>query len=212
MATIIPSINSPLTRMTPGERRFAARIEEKLENDYLCWFDIPIGGGKHHPDFVILHPGRGLLVLELKDWKLETIRFMNKQCATIVTSDGEKSVRNPIEQARQHLHGIKERLEHDAQLVHASGPYTGRLAFPYGQGVVFCNITRKQFDSTDLGEVLPADLVICQDEMTESVDSEAFQKRLWGMLPRSFHGQLTVPQIDRIRWLLYPEVRIGVQR
>jgi hypothetical protein len=35
MATLIPSFNSCSMRMTPGERRLAQRLEEKLENDYL---------------------------------------------------------------------------------------------------------------------------------------------------------------------------------
>ncbi len=44
-----------------GERRFAKRLEDFLEDDYLCWYDVPIGPKRHHPDFLILHPSRGLL-------------------------------------------------------------------------------------------------------------------------------------------------------
>jgi superfamily I DNA/RNA helicase len=50
--------------------------------------------------------------------------------------------------------------------------------------------------------------VICQDEMTESVEAEAFQSRLWGMFGVTFRCLLTLPQIDRVRWHLFPEVRI----
>lgn len=28
---------------TPGERRLAERLETTLENDYLCWFNVPVG-------------------------------------------------------------------------------------------------------------------------------------------------------------------------
>ena len=73
MATLIPSLNQCGTRMTGGERRFAHRVIDKLEDDYLCWFDVPVGRRTLHPDFVILHPRRGLLILEVKDWKLESI-------------------------------------------------------------------------------------------------------------------------------------------
>lgn len=41
-----------------------------------------------------------------------------------------------------------------------------------------------QFEGTDLGNVIPPERVICQDEMVESVDAEAFEQRLWGMLGR----------------------------
>src|SRR5690606_8998436 len=77
-----------------------------------------------------------------------------------------------------------------------------------GYGVVLSNISREQFDSTDLGEVIPASRVICKDEMTESVDPETFQTRLWNMFTVLFRHALSLPQIDRVRWHLFPEVRI----
>jgi hypothetical protein len=43
MATLIPALNSCLSRMTSGERRFAQRLEQLLEDDYLCWYDVPVG-------------------------------------------------------------------------------------------------------------------------------------------------------------------------
>ncbi|WP_334825853.1 hypothetical protein [Nostoc sp.] len=42
MATLIPSFNSCSMRMTPGQRRLAQRLEEKLEDDYLLWYDVPV--------------------------------------------------------------------------------------------------------------------------------------------------------------------------
>jgi superfamily I DNA/RNA helicase len=48
--------------------------------------------------------------------------------------------------------------------------------------------------------------------MTESADSEEFQKRLWEMFPIKFRMPLTLPQVDRIRWHMFPEVRIGEQK
>ncbi len=76
--------------------------------------------------------------------------------------------------------------------------------------MVLTHITRRQFEQTDLGEVLPEHQVICRDEMTESVDAEAFQTRLWDMFNVQFGQQpLSLAQIDRIRWHLFPKVRIN---
>src|SRR5690606_6098076 len=72
--TMIPAFGSCKRRMTSGERRFAERLEAKLEPDYIVWYDVPLGPRRLHPDFVILHPRRGLLALEVKDWKLDTLR------------------------------------------------------------------------------------------------------------------------------------------
>lgn len=211
MAALIPAIGSCLSRMTSGEKRFAYRLEEKLEDDYLCWYDVSIGERTQHPDFVVFHPSRGLLVLEVKDWKLDTIHSMDKQHAAILTDHGIKHVLNPLEQARQYMFAVTSKLERDPQLVWPSGSLKGKPFFPYGHGVVLPNINRKQFDGANIGDVLPAHLVICQDEMTESVDVEAFQKRLWDMFPVKFTMHLSLPQIDRIRWHMFPEIRIPAQ-
>lgn len=211
MAILIPSFSSCKSRMTPGERRFAGRLAEKLEEDYLCWYDVSIGERSQHPDFIVFHPARGLLVLEVKDWRVGTVSSMTKEHALIVTDAGTKEVLNPLVQARQYLYAVTNKLERDPMLVWPSGSLKGKFFFPYGSGVVLSNITRKQFDDGQLGEVLPPHLVICQDEMTESVDAEDFQARLWGMFPVKFKMKLSLPQIDRVRWHIFPEVRIPAQ-
>ena len=197
--------------MTSGEKRFARRLGDKLEDDYLCWYDVSIGRQTRHPDFVVFHPSRGLLILEVKDWRPETIQSMDKQTACILTDRGAVHVLNPLEQARQYLYAITAQLERDPQLVWPSGSRKGKPFFPYGHGVVLANITRRQFDAAQMHAVIPEHLVICQDEMTDAVDTERFQKRLWDMFPVKFRMPLSLPQIDRIRWHMFPEVRIAVQ-
>lgn len=213
MARFINSLTQNRRNVTPGERRFAKRLETLLEDDYLCWFDVPVGPARHYPDFLILHPSRGLLLLEVKDWKLDIIRRLDKISAEICVNGAVKTVANPLEQARSYLNLVINTLGRDPQLCEPEGPYQGKIGFPYGYGVVLTNITRKQLDGALSEEeqslVLPGRLVICQDEMTESVDAMDFQERLWGMFQYHFNRRLTLPQIERIRWHLFPEIRIG---
>src|SRR5690606_22808272 len=56
---------------------------------------------------------------------------------------------------------------------------------------------------------LPAHRLICRDEMAPTADPEVFQKRLWDMFDHAFGGKLTLPQLDRVRWHLFPEIRIS---
>lgn len=86
--------------MTPGERRLAQRLETKLDDRYLLWYDVPVGPQHLHPDFILLHPQRGLFVLEVKDWKVNTIQQVNPDKFEISTSNGFKQVKNPLRQAR----------------------------------------------------------------------------------------------------------------
>jgi superfamily I DNA/RNA helicase len=195
--------------MTGGEKRLGRRLEEKLEADYLVWYDVPVGRGNVHPDFIVFNPRRGLLVLEVKDWRLDSIQSMDRNSADLITEHGIKRKPNPLEQARQYAHQVVDILKSDAQLTFSSGRAQGQLFFPWGYGVVLANITRKQFECTNLGEVIEPHRAICSDEMTETVDAEALQERLWAMLPFNRSVPLSLPQIDRIRWHLFPEIRIA---
>ncbi|MDD3765300.1 MAG: 3'-5' exonuclease [Nevskiales bacterium] len=210
MAVLLPALGASTGRMTSGERRFAERILQKLEDDYSVWYNVPVGPKQLHPDFIILHPLRGFVVLEVKDWKLDTIKSLTLSTATLLTDRGLVNEANPMTQARIYALEVATALERDPALRRPAGqPYAGKLIMPYGWGVVLANITRKQFESTNLGEVLPPGKVICQDEMTESVDPEAFQKRLWDMFTQVFPCKLSLPQVERVRWHLFPELRIS---
>jgi hypothetical protein len=211
MAVLIPSLGSCAGRMWPGERRLAERLEQKLDDDYLLWYDVPVGPKQSHPDFVIIHPRRGLLILETKDWRLDTIRKADKQAWEIVPDGQLKVVINPIAQARHCAIQVVNALEGDAQLRQADGPHQGKLAFPWGHGIVFTNITRKQFTDAGLHNVIEPHLAICKDEMTESVDADSFQRRLWEMFPHSFGGAMSLPQLDRVRWIMFPQIRVPTQ-
>jgi len=213
MATLIPAYSTVAGRMTNGEKRLAQRLEEKLEDDYLIWYDVPVGRKRLHPDFIILHPLRGLIVLEVKDWSLEAIKEANPETFTVLMPDGEKNRENPLKQARKYALAIANQLQRDKQLIQHTGPHQGKLAFPYSYGVVFPNIKRKDLDTKYLfepmlEEVLPSNLVICQDEMVPSVDPMDFQERLWNLATYHFGEPLTPAQIDRIRWHIFPEIRI----
>ena len=186
----------------------AERLEQKLDNDYLLWYNVPVGPKQSHPDFVVMHPRRGLLILETKDWKLETIRHATRQVWDIHANGQIKVVMNPLAQARFCAIQVVDALKRDPQLIQADGPYKGGLAFPWGHGVVFTNITRKQFDDAGLHEAIQPRYVICKDEMLENADPEAFQKRLWDMFPHSFGGVLSLPQTDRVRWNMFPQIRV----
>ena len=41
MATLIPALGACVSRMTGGERRLAERLKQKLDADYLLWYDVP---------------------------------------------------------------------------------------------------------------------------------------------------------------------------
>ncbi|MEN9843597.1 MAG: hypothetical protein RLZZ612_1426 [Pseudomonadota bacterium] len=212
MATLIPALGACVSRMTSGERRLAERLQDKLDQDYLLWYDVPVGTRQLHPDFLVLHPSRGLLILEVKDWKLDTLRYADKQTWTIVNAQGQpKTVVNPMEQARQYAHQVVQALERDPPLVRPEGRQRGKLAFPWSYGVVFTHLSRRQFLDEDLAQVLEPHRVLCRDDITESISPEDLQSRLWEMFPYMMQGMMSEPQLDRVRWILFPQIRLPVQ-
>jgi hypothetical protein len=210
MATLIPAMGSCVSRMTGGERRTAERLEQKLDADYLLWYDVAVGPKHQHPDFVVMHPRRGILILEVKDFRLSTLINADKQVWEIHGDSGPKTIASPLEQARQYAHQVVKALERDPQLVQPEGRHQGKLAFPWSYGVVLPNITRAQFDKAELGQSIEGRRVICQDEMLESVEPEELQSRLWGMFPFMMGGVMSLPQMDRVRWIMFPEVRVQI--
>jgi len=211
MATLMPALGACVSRMTPGERRTAERLEQKLDADYLLWYDVAVGPRHQHPDFVVMHPRRGILILEVKDFRLSTVIQADKQTWDIHGDTGPKTIPNPLEQARQYAHQVVKALERDPQLVQPEGRHQGKLAFPWSYGVVLPNITRAQFDKAELHHAIEPNRVLCQDEMGEQVEPEALQSRLWEMFPYMVGGVMSLPQMDRVRWIMFPEVRVQVQ-
>jgi len=213
MAEIIPTINSFPGKSTFGEKRLARKIEATLNDNCLCWYDIPVGKSRRYPDFIILNPERGLLFLEVKDWSIQNILHIDKCSVKFQGNDGIKIKSNPFEQVRQSGYSAINQLERDIKLQQDNERYKGKLCVPYSWGVVFSNITRRQLNSAIpleiQEEILPPHQVICSDEMTESVSKQDFSDRVWKMFRYDFKKPLEPSQIDRIRWHLFPEIRIN---
>jgi nuclease-like protein/AAA domain-containing protein/UvrD-like helicase family protein len=208
MAILIPSLGYARFD-TRGELRLAERLKDFLEENAVVWHNLPVGPRSRHPDFIIIHPANGLLVLEVKDWRLETIASADKTKVELLTSRGTVRESNPLEQARKYAFDVVRTLERDGQLLFPAGHrFAGRPILPFGFGAVFTNITRKQFDQTNLKEVFAEHLCLFKDEMTEGADPEEFRSRLWRMVYPRLGDPLSLPQFDRLRALLFPEIRI----
>ncbi|MEO1767386.1 NERD domain-containing protein/DEAD/DEAH box helicase [Thiobacter aerophilum] len=207
MATLIPTLGSARFD-SRGELRLAERLRDCLEENALVWHNLPVGPFGQHPDFVILHPARGLVVLEVKDWRLDSLLEVNRFEVTLLTPSGRVKHVNPIEQVRQYMYRVVDVLKQDPSLLVPEGPDQGQLYLPFGFGVVFTNITRKQFEATDLGQVMAPERVVCRDEMAENVDPDAFRERLGALVLRRPGRMLSMPQMDRIRAILFPEIRV----
>jgi hypothetical protein len=198
-------------RCDAGERRVLHQLKRCLEDDYLVWHNVPIGPRARQPDFVILSPRWGLLLLEVKHWRLPSLRAADRDRVVLDRGGEQVMAANPLRQARDYVLELADLMQRDPALIHTDGAFAGKLLFPYGYGAVFSNIRATEVAGTDFGAVFANHRTLLRDDLDDTVDAESFQHRLWGLFTVHYPHTLSLPQRDRIRWHLFPEVRIQAQ-
>lgn len=198
-------------RCNTGERKVFHALKCCLGDDYIDWHNVPIGQKGRQPDFVILSPRRGLLLLEVKDWKPSTLGRANTHQIELQTERGLIRVDHPIQQARAYALELVDQMKADPLLVVQEGTYKGKLIFPFGWGVALSNIERRHFPQDQFDAIFPSNRTLLRDDLGEDVQPDVFQERLAEMFTVHFPYTLSLPQRDRIRWHLFPEIRVAQQ-
>ncbi len=211
MALFPQGLSNVDARCNAGERRVLHQLKRCLEDDYIIWHDVPIGPRARQPDFVVLSPRWGVLVLEVKDWRRSTLGLGTRDAIELNTPRGKVTTAHPLRQARDVVLELADLMQRDPALVHGSGPFAGKLLFPYGWGVVLSGLRQVDVGGTDFGALFPTARTLLRDELEPEVEPAHFQQRLWGMFTVSYPHTLSLPQRDRIRWHLFPEVRLPTQ-
>ncbi len=211
MALFPQGLNNVDARCNAGERRVLHQLKRCLEDDYIVWHDVPIGPRARQPDFVVLSPRWGLLLLEVKNWRRSTLGAATRDTVELSLPHGPVTAPHPLRQARDYVMELVDLMQRDPALVHGDGPFEGKLLFPYGWGVVMSNLRRADVAGSDFDSVFPHGRTLLRDELETDVDPALFQQRLWGLFTVHYPHTLSLPQRDRIRWHLFPEVRLNAQ-
>lgn len=206
MAYTVPETLSSLdSRVMPGERRVFIALRDHLPEDYLVYYDIPVGG--RHPDFIIVGPDLGLVVLEVKDWRLRSIVEVRSDQIRLRQAESELDVLNPVRQVRDYLLRTVDALKRRPRLCVGN-----QLCCGWGAGVVLPylapdEVRQPSLFGPSLEEALGPGLVLTGSDLTP----EALLPRLRKLVPArgAARGLLDPQQLDEIRSVLHPEIRIG---
>ncbi len=207
MAFTIPeTLSTRPGSATAGERKVFVALRDHLPEDYLIYYDISVKD--RHPDFIIVGPDLGLVVLEVKDWRLGSISGVGEEGVRLRHHNGEIVVGNPIRQVRDYVLKTVDLLK-TRPLLRRDGE---RLACGWGYGVVFPYLktedvrTASLFGPT-LEDALEPGRVLTADDLT----AKTLPARLRSLLPgwSTRLDRLTPIQVDEIRGVLYPEIRVG---
>jgi hypothetical protein len=82
----------------------------------------------------------GLLIFEVKDWALDQIVEANSHSFTLRVGDRHEFRKNSLQQAREYLQSLMDRIKEDGRLVSRDPQHLGKPKIPIGYGVVFPNI------------------------------------------------------------------------
>jgi len=217
MATLIPE-NLP-TRSTKGELDMA-RLLKRLPEDWIVYHEPNIQG--RQPDFVILAPDLGVIVMEIKDWEMGTIHSLDPQWVELRPSRQPEGllVKNPLCQVRNYWQAVVKKCESDRygrELVSTEGPWKGHLCFPVGSLVVFTGITAAQVErslhAAAWQSIFTRKNSILSDQRAtwDEFEGEALAAELKPYFrPFDMKERFTAHQIDVLRWVLFPESRMDV--
>ncbi|MCY1118573.1 AAA family ATPase [Bacillus safensis] len=198
---------------TAGERILFRTLKEYLPEEYIVHYEPNINGFR--PDFVIIGPDLGVLVLEVKDYTKNTIRELNDNTWGILNSSGDlHRVKSPLVQSREYAFKIKEMLEKDIDLINTEGKYQFKLKFPYGYGVVFTRLHEEQLFKNKVYEVIDPHFILSRDQIdpdNDHFDPEILIEKLFDMfhVPFKLNTPLSSDELERIRYHLYKEIRVG---
>ncbi|MEV5029620.1 3'-5' exonuclease [Paenibacillus sp. LPE1-1-1.1] len=213
MAYMVPE--AIRTSAAAGERMLFRTLKAYLADDYVVYYEPEIEGSR--PDFVIIGPDLGLVVLEVKDYTPTALFQIDHDEWQLYTSAGRlEAVENPYKQARGIARHVANHLKKDPQLLQQGGRLPNGLKFPCGFGTVFTRMKQEDFEKHNLYEVISPQFVLCRDEMDpedEGFSADQLIEKIHGMFAVWNRSRylLTPEDIQSIRDHLFPEVRIGAE-
>jgi hypothetical protein len=212
MALMIPAEINEFE--TEGEKTFYSflSVAAKPDDYFLAWYTPDLQGKE--PDFILYSKIVGLIVFEVKDWLLEQIREANPHQFSLEINGKVQLRKNPLRQARNYIGSLKDKIRADGKLVSPDPTHHGNPRIPINFGVVFPNIKKYDYKKTKLHSIIPIEKVFFWDDMHPESDlcrdpsGKYFQKELSDRFPPVFKFRASPRDVQHLKQLLFPEVRI----
>jgi hypothetical protein len=214
MAEFIPD-RLPAKASRGEERTY--QILKKLPDNYLVYYEPNIENRR--PDFIVIAPDLGVIVIEVKGWHIEDITQGSDTEITILDHEGRpKRETHPLEQARNYQWKLVRACAKNSQfseLLHPGGPHQNKFKFPFAHFVILSNISEQQlknYRGLDFSIIFRPKNTMTRDILVELEDASPYEiaekmksyfDPFWRIDP------LSTEQVDVLRAVIHPEIIIS---
>jgi len=212
MAQMIPE-DLP-AKASGGEQRLF-QILRRLPDDVVAYYEPRVEN--RLPDFVVILPTLGILLIEVKGWYLPNIIAADPHSVRVRHDEREIVHAHPSRQVREYHFGLMDRCAKDkkfSELVNLSGNHEGRLSFPVASFAVLSNITRPSLDGFPKSqEVFPSSAVATKDQLAEweRIGPDGLLEIFKGYFRSvGFTSPMSPNQVNIVKAILHPEVLLSL--
>ena len=210
MAKIIPE-RIP-SKATQGEKD-TFELLKRLPDNYRVYYEPNIKDNM--PDFIVIAPDLGVLIIEVKGWPIRNIRGADNFKVKVFFDNVEKEFKHPLRQALDYqwkLYGICEKDPRGAPLLNHEGEFKNRVCFPFCHFVILSNITRdniENFEKADLYTVFKPENTLYRDQMLDL--KNASPEKIRSKFMEFFYpfwkiNPLTEEQVNVLRSIIHPQI------
>jgi len=214
MAEIIP--DKLPTRASAGEKKLFS-ILQKLPDYCVVYYEAIVED--RYPDFIVICPDLGLLVIEVKGWYPKDLLGGDSNSVRVKESHGEVVRNHPVRQARDYMLSLMDRCKnhkYGQHLLQSEGEHQNKFIFPFGHLAILSNVTGKQLKEHqrgDLTEVFPPSKVATRDILEYWTDENLTSNNLYKCIKAYFNPFWEFPwlsskQVDALRAIIHPEIEL----
>lgn len=203
------------SRVSKGEEKVFG-ILKKLPDDCVIYYEPIVA--QRFPDFIVISPRLGVLIIEVKGWYSKNIVEGDPQNIKLrIQSD--QSSKHPTRQAREYMYLLMDECRKiegiDNLLNNTKGEHEGKFIFPFGNMIVLNNIEKRQLQqhvNGDMTVLFPEAKTLYREQLNElmNLSSNLLELRLkdffdpWWKFP-----SLTEKQVSLIRAIIHPEISLN---
>jgi hypothetical protein len=210
MAEMIPE---SMPSGKPRGERLVFDVLQKLPDDWFVYYEPVVS--ERCPDFLLICPDLGVLVIEVKGWPVSSIVEASDECIKIRDGQNIVSQNNPVRQARNYMFRVMDTCRTHPEfkeLCHAEGKYEGNYLFPFGHVVFLSKITATELEVSGLSRVFRDTRIVTRDVLDSwsNVSDKQIKTEIQACFALTWpFPRLTARQVDILRSAIHPDIIVG---